>query len=313
MRYTTLKKTNLRISRIGLGTNAVGGHNLFEDLNEEEGKNFVRAAIEEGITFIDTADIYGKGRSEELVGEVINERPRNEIVLATKGSQNWQTADGSVQTDNSPAYLRQAFEASLKRLNTDYADLYYIHFPDDKTPIGDAVAELVKLKEEGKIRAIGVSNVSIEQLKEANAHGDVNALQMAYHMLDRSVEKEILPYCIEHNISFIPYGPLAFGLLGGKYTKDFKLAPNDWRQSVPLFADGEFEKNLAKVERLKEIAAAKDTMISHLALAWLLAQTGVDSVIPGGKHPEQIHDTAKASRVLLTEEDLKNIDTVLSY
>ncbi len=312
MRYTTLKKTNLRISRIGLGTNAVGGHNLFENINEEAGKKFVEAALEEGITFLDTADIYGKGRSEELIGQVISGRPRNEIVLATKGSQNWQTADGSVQTDNSPAYLRQAFEASLKRLQTDYIDLYYIHFPDGKTPIGEAVAELVKWKEEGKIRAIGVSNLSFEQLQEANVHGDINALQMPYHLLDRSVEKDILPYCVENDISFIPYGPLAFGLLGGKYTKEFTLAPNDWRRSVSLFSSDEFENSLAKVEQLKKVAANKNSTVSHLSLAWLLSQNGVDSVIPGGKHPEQIRDTAKASRLLLTAEDLSQIDDILS-
>ncbi|OMP66014.1 aldo/keto reductase [Domibacillus epiphyticus] len=310
MQYTKLKKTNLNISRIGLGTNAVGGHNLFDNLNEEDGKNFVRAAIDEGITFIDTADIYGKGRSEELVGEVIKEKPRNEIVLATKGANEW-FPDGSVVKNNNPSYLRKAFENSLKRLDTDYVDLYYIHFPDGKTRVSDAVAELVKLKEEGKIRAIGVSNMSIDQLKEANAHGDIHALQMAYHMFDRSVEKDVLPYCIEHDISFVPYGPLAFGLLGGYYTKDFTLPANDWRNSVPLFAKGEFEKNLTKVELLKEFAAKKSTTISHLALAWLLAQDGVDSVIPGGKRPEQIRDTAKAAGVLLHDEDLKKIDEIL--
>jgi myo-inositol catabolism protein IolS len=310
MEFAPLKKTDLQISKIGLGTNAVGGHNLYDHLNEENGKDFVRAAIEERINFIDTADIYGKGRSEELVGEVLKEVPREKIILATKGANEW-FPDGSVVLNNDPAYLRRAFEASLKRLNTDYVDLYYLHFPDGKTPIGDAIAELVKLREEGKIRAIGVSNVSLEQLIEANAHGDISALQMEYSMLNRSVEKDLLPYCAENNLSFIPFGPLAFGLIGGKYNKEFTLTSNDWRHSVPLFADGEFERNLEKVEELKKIAAYKNTNVGHLALAWLLAQEGVDSVIPGGKRSEQIRDSVKAVNVRLDEEDLKAINLVL--
>ncbi len=311
MKYTQLKKTDIQISQIGLGTNAVGGHNLYDNLNEENGKDFVRAAIEEGITFIDTANIYGKGRSEELVGEVLREVPRDQIILATKGANEW-FPDGTVRLNNEPAFLRKSLEESLKRLQTDYVDLYYIHNPDGKTPIGEAVGELVRMKEEGKIRAIGISNMTIEQVKEANAHGDINALQLEYSMLNRSVEKELLPYCVEQNISFIPFGPLAFGLLGGKYTKDFTLTANDWRNSVQLFTNGEFEKNLAKVEKLKEFAAAKNTTVSHLALAWLLAQDGVDAVIPGGKRPEQIRDTVKAINVNLFAEDLKRINDILA-
>lgn len=311
MKYTQLKKTDIQISQIGLGTNAVGGHNLYDNLNEENGKDFVRAAIEEGITFIDTANIYGKGRSEELVGEVLREVPRDQIILATKGANEW-FPDGKVRLNNEPAFLRKSLEESLKRLQTDYVDLYYIHNPDGKTPIGEAVGELVRMKEEGKIRAIGISNMTIEQVKEANAHGDINALQLEYSMLNRSVEKELLPYCVEQNISFIPFGPLAFGLLGGKYTKDFTLTANDWRNSVQLFTNGDFEKNLAKVEKLKEFAAAKNTTVSHLALAWLLAQDGVDAVIPGGKRPEQIRDTVKAINVNLFAEDLKRINDILA-
>lgn len=311
MQYTKLQKTDIKISRFGLGTNAVGGHNLYDNLNEENGKNFVRAALEEGITFIDTADIYGKGRSEELVGEVLKEVPRDSVVIATKGGNEW-FPDGSGAANNDPAYLRKAFENSLKRMQTDYIDLYYIHLPDGKTPIGDAVSELVKMKQEGKIRAIGISNMSFEQVKEANAHGDINALQMEYSMLNRSVEKDLLPYCVENHISFIPFGPLAFGLLGGNYAKGLKLTANDWRKSVPLFAEGEFEKNLLKVEKLKKVAVEKDTVISHLALAWLLAQKGVDAVIPGGKRPEQIRDTVKSIDVVLDDEDLRGINEILA-
>lgn len=306
-----LGNTDIEISRIGLGTNAVGGHNLYDHLDEEKGKEFVRVAIDKGITFIDTADIYGKGRSEELVGQVLSEVPRENIILATKGANEW-FADGSVVLNNKPAYLRKAFENSLKRLKTDYVDLYYLHFPDGKTPIGEAISELVKLKQEGKIRAIGVSNVTLEQLKEANANGQIDALQMEYSMLNRSVEKDLLPYCVEHHISFIPFGPLAFGLLGGKYTSAFKLTENDWRNSVPLFAEEQFEKNLSIVEKLQEFACNKQITVGNLALAWLLAQEGVDAVIPGGKTSEQILESIRAAEVTLEKEDLEAIDKIFS-
>lgn len=310
MKFHTLKKTNIKISEIGLGTNAVGGHNLFENLNEQDGKELVSAALDLGITFIDTADIYGKGRSEELVGEVLNNYSRDEFVLATKGGRHW-FEDGSVKTDNHPQYLRGAFENSLKRLQMDYVDLYYLHSPDNETPLAESIGELSRLKEEGKIRAIGISNVTLEQLKEANVHNDISVLQSPYNLLNRSGEQNLLPYCIKNEISFIPYGPLAYGLLGGKYTKDFKLGKGDWRTSDPLFQGESFEQTLVKVEALKGIAEEKQTTLPNLALAWLLAQDGVDTVIPGGKHKKQVANNVKATDVLLTNEDLVNIGRVL--
>ncbi|GAB1768798.1 aldo/keto reductase [Priestia megaterium] len=310
MKFRKLKNTDITVSEIGLGTNAVGGHNLFNNLNEESGKEMVAAAIDLGITFIDTADIYGMGRSEELVGEVLSNYNREKFILATKGARRW-FEDGRVEVDNSPAYLRQALENSLSRLKMDYVDLYYLHFPDNKTPLIEAIGELSKLKQEGKIKAIGISNVSLDQLKEANTHGDISVLQSAYNMLERSAEEDLLPYSRENNISFIPYGPLAFGLLGGKYTKDFQLTEGDWRQSNPLFEKENFDKVLEKVEQLKNIATTKETTVANLSLAWLLAQDGVDAVIPGGKRSDQIITNAKASDVLLTKDDLNKIEKIL--
>ena len=311
MKFNKLEKSNLEVSAIGLGTNAVGGHNLFENLNEEDGKDFVREALNIGVTFIDTADVYGLGRSEELVGEVLKEFNRDDFVIATKGAQNFLNLD-DVKTDNSPDYLRQAVENSLKRLKLDYVDLYYLHFPDNQTPFAESIGELVRLKEEGKIRAIGISNVSLDQLKEANANGDISVLQSSYNMLDRSVEAELLPYCIENNISFIPYGPLAFGLLGGAFTKDSKLDPQDWRQSIPLFQGEQFNKTLETVGKLKEFATQKETTLPNLALAWLLAQEGVDAVIPGGKRKERIRENVQASEINLSKEELNIINEILN-
>lgn len=186
--------------------------------------------------------------------------------------------------------MREAVEKSLQRLQLGYVDLYYLHFPDNETPFVDSVGELVRLKNEGKIREIGISNVSLEQLKEANEHGDISVLQSPYNMLDRSAELELIPYCMENNISFIPYGPLAFGLLGGEFKRDSKLDDQDWRNSVPFFLGEPFQKTLNIVDKLKEFAAQKETSLPNLALAWLLAQEGVGAVIPGGKRKERIHE-----------------------
>ncbi len=309
MNFISFKKTDLRVSRIGLGTNAIGGHNLFAHLDEEQGKMMVTEALHQGITFFDTADVYGFGRSEELLGEMLKKR-RSDIVVATKGGIE-KLPNGSTRINNQPTYLRSALEKSLKRLQTDFVDLYYIHFPDLNTPLIEAVGELTRLKQEGKIRAIGISNVNLEQLKEANQHDAIAVLQSPYHVFDRSAKEYLIPYCIQNQISFIPYGPLAFGILGGKYTEKFKLNDNDWRKGLPLFEEEIFKNNLLRVEKLKQLSIQKETSLSNLALSWLLSQEGIDTVIPGGKRPEQVIENAKACDVILSENDLKMIEHIL--
>lgn len=304
---TTLGRTDLQILPLGLGANAVGGHNLFPGLNDETGRNIVRSALDHGINFVDTAYIYGPGRSEELIGEVLKERGgRDKIVVATKGAH--VVAGDKVTFDNSPAFLRQSVEDSLRRLQTDYIDLYYIHFPDEHTPKDEAVGELKKLKDEGKIRAIGVSNFSIEQLREANKDGYVDVLQSHYNLLHRDAEKDLLPYTQEHGISFVPYFPLASGLLGGKYKQGDTFS--DIRANNPLFQGENFTKNLQKVEQVRQIAEAKGAQVAHLVLAWYLTVPSIDALIPGAKRPEQIVSNLETLKVQLTPEEIKAIDSI---
>ncbi|MCM3567486.1 aldo/keto reductase [Neobacillus mesonae] len=305
MKYTTLKKTDMKISTIGVGTNKIGGHNIFQGLDESEGKAFLREAIHLGMNFIDTADIYGPARSEELVGEVLQniDVKREDLIVATKGGVQWGQPGGN-RKNNDPAYLRSAVEDSLKRLQLDYIDLYYLHWPDNVTPFSESIGELVKLKEEGKIRAIGVSNLPIEQLKEAAKVTEIAAMQSDYNMFDRTVEKDVLPFCAENQISFIPCYPLASGLLGGKY----KVG-----DPVPKgLTEEQFHQRIEIADKLKPIASKKGTTLANLALAWLLAQDGVDSVIPGGRGPDHARGTAKAADVSLSAEELRVINEILT-
>lgn len=307
--HVTLGNSTLAVHPIGLGTNAVGGHNIYPDmLDEEQGKDVVRAALDNGMNFLDTAFIYGPERSEELVGEVMKEYNREDIVLATKGAH--KIEGNETYMDNSPAFLKQQVEDSLRRLQTDYIDLYYIHFPDEDTPKDEAVQALRELKEEGKIRSIGVSNFTIEQLKEANKHGDIDVLQAEYNLLNREAEKDLLPYTEQENITFIPYFPLESGLLAGKYNENTTFS--DIRNSRPSFQGETFKENLAKVDKVRDIADAKGEEVAHVILAWYLTRPSIDAIIPGAKRAEQVVNNKRAGDVTLTEEEIRKIDEIFS-
>ncbi|PFN76001.1 oxidoreductase [Bacillus sp. AFS076308] len=298
-------KTDLYVNPIGLGTNAVGGHNLFPNLDEEAGRELVRNGLTNGINFLDTAFIYGPKRSEEIIGEVVKENcSRSEIVIATKAAHKFVGKD--IVLDNSPAFLKQAVEKSLQRLQTDYIDLFYIHFPDQDTPKDEAVGALKQLKDEGKIRAIGVSNFSIEQLKEANKDGYVDVYQGEYNLLSREAERELFPYVNNNRISFIPYFPLASGLLTGKYDKNTNLEEKRGK----FFKKEIFEDTLERMERIRKIANAKEAEVTHIVLAWYLTREAIDVIIPGAKRAEQVLHNLKTLEIQLTNDEIKEIDQI---
>ena len=306
-KYVQLGKTDLLVNPIGLGANAVGGHNLYPNLDEQVGKDLVLEAINNDVNFIDTAFIYGPGRSEELVGEVLKESgKRQQIILATKGAHEF--VEGGMNINNSPTFLKEAVESSLKRLNTDYIDLFYIHFPDEATPKAEAVGALKELKDQGKIRAIGVSNFSLDQLKEANADGYVDVFQGEYNLINRKAEQELFPYVLDHKISFVPYFPLAAGILAGKYNASMTF--NDLRADMPHLQGEAFVQNLAKVDKLRAIADAKGVEVQHIVLAWYLAQPAIDAVIPGAKRAEQVVNNLKTLQVQLSANEIAEISAV---
>ncbi|BDB34498.1 oxidoreductase [Staphylococcus aureus] len=302
--FVNLGKSDVEVFPIALGTNAVGGHNLYPNLDEEQGKDVVRQAINHGINLLDTAYIYGPERSEELVGEVVKEYPREQIKIATKGSHEFDE-NQEVHRNNQPEYLKQQVENSLKRLQTDYIDLYYIHFPDDNTPKDQAVAALQELKEQGKIKAIGVSNFTLDQLKEANKDGYVDVVQLEYNLLHRENEA-VLQYCVDHQITFIPYFPLASGILAGKYDENTKFS--DHRTTRRDFKPGVFEENVRRVKALESIAAAHQTSIANIVLAFYLTRPAIDVIIPGAKLAEQVVENIKAADIVLSDDEIQYID-----
>ncbi|MDT2596273.1 aldo/keto reductase [Enterococcus dongliensis] len=300
-------KSQVYASTLGLGANAVGGHNLYPDLSEEVGKEVIRTALNNGITLLDTAYSYGNGRSEELIGEVLQEAAfdRSRVILATKAAHDSQQPG---KFNNSPKFLQQAVEHALQRLQTDYIDIFYIHFPDEMTPKNEAVAALQQLKEAGKIRAIGVSNFSLEQLKEANQDGYVDIVEDRFSLIHREHENDLFPYLKENKISFVPYYPLDSGLLTGKYDKETQFAPSDLRSKNPDFKGARFKAIITKVNQLEPIARDYDATIAQLVLAWYLKHPQIDVVIPGAKRPDQVAANAKAVDLQLTVEDFGKID-----
>ncbi len=302
--FVNLGKSDVEVFPIALGTNAVGGHNLYPNLDEEQGKDVVRQAINHGINLLDTAYIYGPERSEELVGEVVKEYPREQIKIATKGSHEFDE-NQEVHQNNQPEYLKQQVENSLKRLQTDYIDLYYIHFPDDNTPKDQAVAALQELKEQGKIKAIGVSNFTLDQLKEANKDGYIDVVQLEYNLLHRENEA-VLQYYVDHQITFIPYFPLVSGILAGKYDENTKFS--DHRTTRRDFIPGVFEENVRRVKALESLAAAHQTSIANIVLAFYLTRPAIDVIIPGAKRAEQVVENIKAADIVLSDDEIQYID-----
>ena len=305
----TFGKSEVVANPLGLGTNAVGGHNLFHALNDQAGKQLVDAAIANGINLLDTAYVYGLGHSEELIGEVIQHHHRPDLVIATKGAHDFSSGEEVINND--PAFLTAQVEASLRRLQTDYLDIYYIHFPDHDTPKAEAVGALQRLKEQGKIRAIGVSNFSLAQIKAANADGYVDVVEDEFSLLHQDhLTDGLLDYLHDHQISFVPYFPLASGLLTGKYDHLVEFPADDIRSQIADFKEPRFSQILAAVEQVRPIAAAHNATVTQVILAWYLQNPLISAVIPGAKRAQQVEANAQAMNVALSNAEYQTITAV---
>src|SRR5215213_4994870 len=301
--------SDLEVSAIGLG--CMGMSFAYGSTDETESLATIDRALELGVNFLDTADIYGPHTNEELVGKALKGR-REKFVLATKFGIVFDPANLGIRGINGkPEYVREAVEASLKRLGIETIDLYYLHRVDPDTPIEETVGAMARLIEAGKIRHIGLSEASAETLRRAAKVHPITALQSEYSLWTRDVEdNDVLATCRELGIGFVPYSPLGRGFLSGEIKKFEDLEENDWRRTNPRFQGENFEKNIKLVEKLEEIAKEKDVTASQLALAWVLAQ-GQDIVpIQGTKRVKYLEQNAAAAQVKLTTEDLARIEDV---
>lgn len=307
MKTRKLGNQGLTVSELGLG--CMGMSEFYSGRDEVEAIATLHRAIELGVTFLDTADMYGPFTNEKLVGRAIQDR-REQVILATKFG-NVRTEDGGwAGISGKPEYVRQACDASLKRLGVDVIDLYYQHRVDPTVPIEDTVGAMAELVQQGKVRYLGLSEAAPATIRRAQAVYPISALQTEYSLWSRDPEDEILPTIRELGIGFVPYSPLGRGFLSGQITSPNDLAEDDYRRQSPRFQGENFQKNLQVVEQVKAIAQEKGVTPSQLALAWLLAQGDDIAPIPGTKRRQYLEENVGATEIILTADELKRIDAV---
>ncbi len=328
MKYRPLGQSGIEASVVALGAWAIGGWN-WGGTEENESINAIHAAIDEGINFIDTAPVYGFGRSEEIVGQAIAGR-RDKVVLATKCGLIWDRQEGefhfrsdekTINTDKPtlevykclrPKSIRKEVETSLKLLKTDYIDLYQTHWQENTTPIADTMGCLIELKQEGKIRAIGVSNATPEQIDKYAQVGPVDTDQEKYNMLDNELEMKNLAHCRWNHIALLAYSPICQGLLTGKIGPDRKFADTDMRNKNPRYSVENRQSVANLLKEFQPLAEQHNLSMAQLAIAWTIAQPGVTHALVGARTPRQAQENAIAGKINLSEQDVANMDLTLA-
>ncbi|MFC1978198.1 aldo/keto reductase [Chloroflexota bacterium] len=307
MDYRGLGKSGLKVSEIGLGTNTFGGR-----ADEQTSISIINEALELGINFIDTAETYTQGRSEEIIGKAIKGK-RPEVVIATKFG--YRASIGPIGGGGSRNYIMKAVDSSLRRLNTDYIDLYYLHRPDSETPIEETMRTMDGLISAGKVRYLACSNFAAWQLSEAlwtskfhNLESFI-AVQPRYNLLDRSIERELVPCCQSYGVGVVPWGPLASGFLTGKYQRNQEIPAR--LNTSSIYGDVYTDANLNRLAKLEAFAEERSHSVGELAIAWLLSHPWLGSVIAGATNAEQLSHNAAAVNWRLTTEDIIELDKIL--
>jgi aryl-alcohol dehydrogenase-like predicted oxidoreductase len=307
MRYVQLGKTGVGVSRLAFGTWQLGGD--WGPTDTRSATAAIRRAADAGVTFFDTAQAYGFGQSEQLLGEALRQLPREKVVIATKGGLR-ATETGLVR-DSSPEWIRTGLEASLRALGTAYVDLYQVHWPDPATPFEETAGELAKLIANGRILHVGVSNFDVEQMAQFSETLPVETVQPPYHMFRRQIEQNVLPYAAANDIGVLVYGPLAHGLLGGRLGVDTQFAADDWRAKSAMFTGDVYGRNLEIVAQLEQVARDLDVTLPQLAVAWTLANPAVHVAIVGTRNPAHVDETLAAADLDLDPAVLARIDRIL--
>lgn len=311
--------SDVSASAIGLGTWAMGGW-MWGGHDDASSIDAIRASIDNGITLIDTAPAYGIGKAEELVGEAVKGR-RQDVIIATKCGLNWHHGKGNHFFDEHDKKVHRylgrdgilhELEQSLRRLQTDYIDLYITHWQDPTTPVVETMGTLLELKQQGKIRAIGISNVTPEDLNAYLAVGPVDAIQERYSMLDREIEQTLLPICKANNVSTLSYSSLALGLLSGKIGPDRVFTGDDQRKTNPRFAPANLKRIAAFTAEVAPIAEEKNASVAQVVIAWTIAQPGITYALCGARNPDQAIENAGAGGLALSASELASIDQAIA-
>lgn len=312
MEYRKLGSSDLEISVLGFGAWGIGGSPFWTTEGDRASEKALLKAVDLGINFFDTAPVYGFGHSESLIGKTLKPH-RDKVLYATKCGLRWEKESlGSIRKVATRQSIEEEVELSLKRLQTDVIDLYQVHWPDVETPQAETMQTLLRLQEQGKIRHIGVSNYSVPQMQECLEVGPIVSLQPEYSLLQRSIEKEIVPFCRQKEIGVVAYSPLASGVLTGKYGKDTKFT--DWRSKgiIGEFTGEAFERNVEKVERMKTVAEELGKTCAQVAVNWVIHQPAVATALIGVKNEKQMEENVKAAGWKLSDEAMSRLDSIFS-
>lgn len=307
----TFGNTDIQVTPVGLGTWAIGGW-MWGGTDEAQSIDTIHRAIDKGIGLVDTAPVYGFGRSEEIVGKALSDGRRDQVALATKVALNWNNDHDKVWRDASASRIEREVEDSLKRLQTDRIDIYQVHWPDPKTPMEETARALEKLYQAGKIRAIGVSNFTPSQMDELQKSVPLHSLQPPYNLFEREIEQDILPYCRENGIATITYGGLCRGFLTGKMREDTQFTGDDLRKNDPKFQGDRYRQYLNAVAELDAFARERyQKSVLALALRWLVDQPGVTTALWGARRPEQLDPVDEIDGWSLDKNAMAEIDGIL--